>query len=245
MCLAVLVPALGGCSSDPGPSRKLPAAPPTSTPAPPTSTTAPTAFRPPTSLDPLPVPTAAPGAGAGRPLTEVAADPAATGRAAAPVPDPPLEGPDDPLAPAPALERAPAPGVPACDAAALTLTDADVVYGPDAVSELFTVRTSGPDCQLPAGYPVARVIGADGTPLAPVARGGLGLPAPGADPLTLSRTTSLSFFVATARDGPCSPAAELVVTLEGAGAELRTATSMQVCAGALGVGPVQRLADDE
>ena len=74
---------------------------------------------------------------------------------------------------------------------------------------------------------------------------GVGLPAPGADPVTLSRSTSLSFFLATARDGPCTPATELVVALEGAGGELRTATAMQVCGGALGVGPVQRLADDE
>ena len=85
-------------------------------------------------------------------------------------------------------------------------------------------------------------IDSGGAPVAPVAEGGLGLPAPGADPVTLSRATSLSFFLATARDGPCTPATELVVALEGAGGELRTATAMQVCGGALGVGPVQRLA---
>lgn len=229
-CLAVLALVLAGCSADPSPVRALPAATtPSSAPVPP-------------STDPL-SPPVAPGTAA--PPTTAAPAPPATRAPAAPAPDPVLEGPDDPLVPQPALEVAPAPGLPACEASALRLTDADVVYGPDAVRELFTVRTSGPDCQLPAGYPTARLLGGDGAPVAPVAEGGLGLPAPGADPVTLSRTTSLSFFLATARDGACTPAAELVVALEGAGGELRTPTVMQVCAGALGVGPVQRLGDDE
>ena len=230
-CLPLLVLALGGCSADPRPVRALPAPTTTTTPAPPTA---------PVSPDPLP-PAAAP-ATAPPPAAPV---PAATRSAAPPAPDPVLEGPDDPLVPEPALEVAPAPGLPACEAAALSLADADVVYGADTVRELFTLRTSGPDCQLPAGYPAARLLGTDGAPVAPVAQGGLGLPAAGADPVTLSRATSLSFFLATARDGPCTPAAELVVALEGAGGELRSATAMQVCGGALGVGPVQRLADDE
>ena len=37
-------------------------------------------------------------------------------------------------------------------------------------------------------------------------QGGLGLPAPTGGALTLSRATSLSFYVATLRDGPCVPA---------------------------------------
>ena len=64
-------------------------------------------------------------------------------------------------------------------------------------------------------------------------------------PITLSTTTSLSFYVATDRADGCVPAARLVVTFPGTTSPVTTATSLEVCAGALGVGPVQRLGDDE
>lgn len=153
--------------------------------------------------------------------------------------------PEDPLAPLPPLETAPPVGAPACRAAVLSVADADAAYTADTVLELFTVRTTGPDCQLEPAYPAAQVLDAAGSSLGAVAQGGLGLPAPGSAPITLSRSTSLSFYVATKRDGPCVGAATVVVTLAGSGAALRAPTGLQVCQGTLAVGPVQRLGDRE
>ncbi len=143
------------------------------------------------------------------------------------------------------LETAPAVGLPACAPGALAVTDADAVYGTGVVRELFVVRTTGPDCQLPGNHPTVAVLDGTGAPLAPVTAGGLGLPEATGKPVTLSRTTSLSFFVATKRDGACTPAAALTVTLPGTRTALRAPTGMQVCDRTLAVGPVQRLGDDE
>ena len=155
-------------------------------------------------------------------------------------------GPVDPLASSVPLETAPAPaGLPTCRAGDLSVSDADAVYTADSVQELFTVRTRGTDCQL-QGYPEVQLLDAAGAALpATVGRGGAGLPAPSAQPLSLSRATSLSFFVSTARDGACSPASAATVTLPGSGGPVRAVTTMQVCAGAFAVGPVQRLGDEE
>ncbi|HEU0101293.1 MAG TPA: hypothetical protein VFR07_03160 [Mycobacteriales bacterium] len=190
----------------------------------PPATTAPTA--------PVPTPTRAPVPSPG-PTTPTAQPPL------------PVETPADPLSPKPPLESPPAPGQAVCAPATLTVTDADTTYGADSVKELFTVRTSGPDCQLPGTYPQVAVLDATGAAMAPVRDGGFDLPAPTGAPVTLSGGTSLSFFVATNRDGDCLPAATLTVTFPGTTTALRTATRLQVCAGVLAVGPVQRLGDDE
>lgn len=153
--------------------------------------------------------------------------------------------PDDPLSPRPPLESPPPAGRPACAPSTLTVTDADRAYDTDAVRALYTVRTSGPDCQLPADYPQVSVLDAAGASLGPVARGGTGLPQPGSAPVTLSRTTSLSFFVSTGRNGACTPAATLTVVLPGTTGALTVATTLPVCDGRLAVGPVQRLGDGE
>jgi hypothetical protein len=107
------------------------------------------------------------------------------------------------------------------------------------------MRTSGPDCQLPAGYPSVVVLSATGERLGTVQQGGFGLAAPGPGPLTLSRATSLSFFLASKRDGTCVPAASVSVTLAGTTSGLTAATALQVCDSALGVGPLQRLGDKD
>jgi len=220
--LPALALALTACSSDP---PKRVAAPPL--------TNVPTT-QPPVTLAPgvSPAPTAT--------------SPSATRRpTATPRPTASTDRPVDPLSPRPPLETAPPVGLPACAAGTLSVADADAVYDPDAVRELFTVRTSGPDCQLPAGYPAAQVLDSAGAPIGSVAQGGPGLPAPGAAPLTLSRSTSLSFFLRTGRDGPCTGATTVVVTLSGTSSALRAPTGLQVCGGALATGPLQRLGDGE
>ena len=106
------------------------------------------------------------------------------------------------------------------------------------------MRTTGPDCQL-KGYPSVSLLDAAGRALpAKVARSGYDLSDKAPAVVTLSRATSVSFFVATSRDGACEQAATLVTTLPGSGAPLRASTPMQVCDGAVGVTPVRRLVDD-
>lgn len=216
LALPALVLGLAACSSDP--------------PAPSAGSSA-----QPSSTSPVP---ADPGASSSTPTASRA--PSASAQ-----PTPPADVPLDPLASKPPLETAPPVGLPACAATALTVTDADAVYTSDAVQELFSVRTTGPNCQLPPSSPTVQVLDAAGAALGTVAQGGLGLPAPGSVPLTLSRDTSLSFFVATKRDGACVPAATLVVTLSGTSSALRAPTGLQVCDRTLSVGPLQRLGDTE
>lgn len=230
----LVVLALGGCSSAPergavavatGAPAASPVAPVPATPlasesvpaAPAPASTPPPSAPPPVAPAPSPAP---PAAGAGAP-------------------------PADPLAPRPPLETPPPVGVPPCAPDALTVTDADAAYTADAVQTLFTLRTAGPDCQLPAAYPQVQLLDGAGAEVGVGEPGGRGVPAPGTTPLTLGAATSLSFFVATARDGACVPAATLVVTLPGTATAVRTATDLEVCAGALSVGPVQRLGDIE
>ena len=187
--------------------------------------------------------TADPPAGTAEPRT--AAPGTGAPRTAAPSSAPAFdEEPEDPLAPRPPLETAPPTGQPTCRAADLTVTDADAVYTSRAVQELFTVRTSGPDCQL-SGYPAVQLRGADGPLRVRIRRGGFDLPTVSPTPVALSRSTSVSFFVATARDAGCPTAAGLVVTLPGTSAPRTARTAMQVCSGEVGVSPLRRVADDE
>lgn len=164
---------------------------------------------------------------------------------AAPDPEPAVVAPQDPLSPMPAPESAVPVGQPACRAADLTVVDADTLVLAGHVEEVFVVRTKGPDCQL-EGYPTVRLLDARGTPLpVTVARGGSGLTAAPAGPVTLSRDTSVSFVVASGRDGACTEAAEVDVTLPGTSSAIRTTTVLSICDAAAGVSPVQRRADDE
>lgn len=226
--LVLLALALAGCSS----SDSAPVAAAASLPAPLPAT-------PPPAAEPTDVPAATPWTTASPRATHSApARPTATAAPRQP------EQPEDPLSPRPALESPPPPGRPTCRAAALTVADADAVYTDTAVQELFTVRTTGPDCQL-SGFPAVQLRGAGGAPMAVrVTRGGYGLRSR-ASVVTLSRTTSVSFFVATARDGQCSPVGSVAVTLPGSGGARTVASGMQVCGGAAGIGPVQRLGDEE
>lgn len=151
--------------------------------------------------------------------------------------------PVDPLSPRPALESPPPLGRPACAAAALSVVDADAVTTASSLEEVFAVRTSGPDCQL-EGYPMLSFTGPDGRPLTvKVDRGGHGLRPSTPLPVTLSRSTSVSFGVATARSGSCQATSRVAVTLPATGRALSAATSMQVCGGSVGVTPIQRRVD--
>lgn len=197
-------------------------------------------------------PVTAPPAASGTPSASPTRSPSAS---RAPLPSPSLTppvapvdpndpvDPVDPLASKPPFETAPPAGLPTCLPSDLTVTDGDAAYTSDAVQELFVLRTTGPDCQLTATYPSVQVLGSGGAPLGTVRQGGLGLPAPAGGPLTISRTTSLSFYVATARDGACVPAATVSATLPGTTVARSAATQLQVCGGLLSVGPLQRLGD--
>jgi hypothetical protein len=135
--------------------------------------------------------------------------------------------------PKPGLESAPPLGRPVCRGQALTVTDADTLVDPSYRKEVFVVRTTGADCQL-KGYPTVQVQGVT------VQHGGYGLPAEEPQPVTLSRSTSLSFVISSARAGSCRDVPTIVVTLPGTSVGHRTATSLRVCGSAVGVSPVHR-----
>jgi len=163
----------------------------------------------------------------------------------APTTSAPSEEPADPLASRSPLETAPPTGQPTCAASTLTVTDAGRAYTLSAVQTLFTLRTSGRDCQL-EGYPTVALRDAAGRALsATVRRGGYGLPAERPAAVTLSRGTSVSFYVATAREQGCAAAATLVVTLPGTKQPLTAATTAEVCDEQVGITPVRRETDDE
>jgi hypothetical protein len=141
----------------------------------------------------------------------------------------------------PTGSESPAPlGQPTCKASAVTITDADTVTprGTSYRAEVYVLRTTGAPCQL-AGYPSVLVDGAT------VTRGGEGLPPETVKPYTLSRATSLSFALATARTGTCTDQSAITVTLPGTSTPKRVMTDLHVCNGRLGVSPVHRLGDDE
>ena len=145
----------------------------------------------------------------------------------------------------PSGEVAPSLGQPACAGSLLTVADADAVTAQGHLEEVFVVRTSGPDCQL-VGYPGLTFVGAAGKVLAiEVDQGGHGLPPGGAAPVTLSRGTSMSFTVATARTGTCVATSRVRVTLPATTPALSVDTTMRICGSAVGVSPVQRRSDSD
>lgn len=139
----------------------------------------------------------------------------------------------------PSGSESPAPlGQPTCTASAVNVTDADTVVKPGYRAEVYTLRTTGAPCQL-TGYPSVVVSGAT------VTHGGEGLPAETVQPYTLSRATTLSFALATARTGTCRDVSGISVTLPGTATSKRVVTDLRVCNDRLGVSPVHRLGDDE
>ena len=218
---------LAACSSDPEPVASV------SEP------------RPSRSATPTATPSDAATASAAAPRAAVPSTaPQPTSPASAAGPSPARVSPVDPLSPVPAQESAAPTGQPPCRVGDLTVVDADTLVLPQSVHEVFVLRTEGPDCQL-QGYPAVRLLDGAGSPLGVrVAQGGQDLPARGPVPVTLSRSTSLSFVVATPRDGTCVDAAAVDVTLPGTTTAIRTSTALSVC-GSAGVSPVERRTDDE
>lgn len=212
------------------------------------------------ATDPLPRAAATPATAATPAATATpasspdAAPPTVSTPAAVPSPEPslpvalpaplPSRGPADPLVPRPGLES-PAPlGEPTCRAQDLSMVDADAIVTPETVHEVFVLRTTGPECQL-EGFPQLQLRDAGGTPLAlTVTRNGFGLPVEQAEPFSLSRSTSLSFRVASPRGGTCRPVASIVATLPGAGGPLTAESFLTACGDTVGVSPVERGGSD-
>ncbi len=148
--------------------------------------------------------------------------------------------PDDPLSPRPAVESpAPTGKQPVCAASALTIADADLLADDERLQEVFVVRTTGPDCAL-RGWPKIGLLDGEGAPLS-AAMTQVGT----AGETTLSRDSSLSFVLGTPRTQDCLDVTTVEVRLPGTNATIRTSTTMQVCAGRLEIGPVERRQDDE
>jgi hypothetical protein len=125
------------------------------------------------------------------------------------------------------------------------VTDADTLVSPQYKHEVFVIRTSGPPCQL-KGFPAVRLLDSAGHQLAVQTQsGGFGLPPRTPQTVTLSRGTSLSFEVATPRDGSCQEVAAILATLPGTSGAHRAATSLRVCGATIGLSPVQRMSDAE
>jgi hypothetical protein len=147
----------------------------------------------------------------------------------------PSPSPDE-LSPKPGLETAAPLGRPACKGPDLTVTDADTLVDPSYRKEVFALRTRGPDCQL-KGYPTVQIAGVT------VQKGGFGLPPEQPQAVTLSRSTSLSFVISSARTGTCRDITSIVVTLPGTTTGHRVATSLRVCGPKVGLSPVHRQGD--
>ena len=136
------------------------------------------------------------------------------------------------------------PGAPTCNPAHLTVTDADTVVTQRYREQVFVLRTTGPDCGL-SGYPTVALKDNSGNALAVTySRGGFGLSTAPAAPLTLSRTTSASFSLATSRTSPCNDAATISVLLPGTSTPLVARTTARVCQGRAGLSSVRRLNAD-
>ena len=147
------------------------------------------------------------------------------------VPTAPRETPRPPSAPPRAPEN-------------LTVTDADTVVTQQYREQVFVLRTTGPDCGL-SGYPTVTLRDAAGKAFTVAyARGGFGLSTVPATPLTLSRTTSASFSVATSRVSPCADATTISIVLPGTSIPLTARTTAQLCQGRGGLSPVRRLDAD-
>jgi hypothetical protein len=120
----------------------------------------------------------------------------------------------------------------------VTITDADTVTKASYRAEIYTLRTTGAPCEL-MGYPSVVVNGAT------VTHGGEGLPAEVPQAYTLSRSTTLSFALATSRTGTCRDETAITVTLPGTTTPKGVATTLHVCNGRLGVTPVHRAGDSD
>jgi hypothetical protein len=180
------------------------------------------------------------------PTSSVTSDPSTPSSTPRPTPSP-TPSADPVVSPPPMLpSESPAPlGQPACTAGAVSVTDADTLTSPSYRREVFVLRTAGTPCQL-EGYPQVVLLDASGRALPVKAtHGGSGQPAEKPAPYTLSRATSLSFSVSTARSGTCTQATSLRVTLPGTSSAKKVATDLRVCGTVVGLSPVHRLGDDE
>jgi hypothetical protein len=141
------------------------------------------------------------------------------------------------------LESAAPLGQPVCQGSTLTVTDADTLADPQSLREVFSVRTSGRDCQL-QGYPTVTFQDGSGRRVpVTVVHSGFGVGADKPQPVTLSRSTSISFEIGSARSGSCVNVATVMVTLPGTSPAHRTATQFPVCGGKAAVSPVMRRGD--
>lgn len=183
------------------------------------------------TADRTPVPSASP-----EPTTAPTVAPTAT---AAPTRTVPPTTAPTPTPTARTPETAPPPGSPTCQASTLTVTDADTLVLQSTREQVYTVRTSGPDCDL-TGYPAVTLKGADGRPLAITYTRDGSTP----KPIALSRSTSVSFSVTTARSAPCVDAATISVVLPGTTTARTADTTARACRGAVTVSPVRRLDAD-
>lgn len=149
----------------------------------------------------------------------------------------------DELSPQPGLES-PAPlGQPTCKGAPLTVVDADTLVDRQYVREVYAIRTSGPDCQL-EGYPTVTFQDAAGKAVAiTAAHSGFGIPAQAAQPVSLSRSTSVSFEIGSARTGSCTDITHVTVTLPGTNPGHRIATQLRVCGAKVAISAVLRRGD--
>jgi len=147
------------------------------------------------------------------------------------------------LTPGPGLESAPPVGAPTCKGNDLTITDADTLVTADSRQEVYAIRTTGPACQL-RGYPAVSFRDAAGSSMAIATRhGGYGLPPEQPETVTISRSTSLSFTIASARTGSCSDVAKVVVTLPQTTGAHTVPTELRVCGSTVGLSPVERRGD--
>jgi hypothetical protein len=174
--------------------------------------------------------------------TTASPTPDATSPAPTATPTTATPSPDE-LSPKPPLETAPPLGRPACKGSTLTVTDADTLVDPQSTREVYAVRTSGPDCQL-QGYPTVTFQDARGRSVpVSVLHSGFGVPADKPQPVTLSRSTSLSFEIGSARSGACTSVTHVTVTLPGTTPGHRISSQWQVCGGKVAVSPVMRRGD--
>jgi hypothetical protein len=176
--------------------------------------------------------------------TPTTASPTPDVTSAAPTVTPTTASPSpDELSPKPGLESAPPLGRPVCKGSTLTVADADTLVDPQYAREIYAVRTTGPDCQL-QGYPTVTFQDAGGRSLAvSVQHSGFGVPADKPQPLTLSRSTSLSFEIGSARSGACTNVTHVTVTLPGTSPGHRISSQLQVCGGKVAISPVLRRGD--
>lgn len=176
--------------------------------------------------------------------------PSATPTTEAPTPtpapttaSPTPSGPDDPLEERPGLETTPPPGQPPCQGSTLIVTDADSIVTPTHKREIFVVRTTGKPCSL-RGYPTVRLLDRSGRQLPiKVQHGGYGLPPEQVKTYTISRDTSLSFEIGTARDGSCQDVDAISAVLPGTSTAHRAATVLRVCGTTVGLSPVHIVQD--